>query len=59
MAGVLSPVVVGGGLPLVTTVTDREGNPIATWYEQHRVPVPLGRRRARATSERRRLTIVP
>jgi membrane peptidoglycan carboxypeptidase len=60
VAGILAPVVVGGGLtagrvaataasisptaltgatPLVTTVTDRDGTPIATIFDQYRLPL--------------------
>jgi membrane peptidoglycan carboxypeptidase len=60
VAGLLAPVVVGGGLaagrvaataahvspaalkgemPLVTTVTDRDGTPIATIFDQYRLPL--------------------
>jgi membrane peptidoglycan carboxypeptidase len=35
----ISPATLAGELPTVTTVTDRNGNPIATLYAQYRIPV--------------------
>lgn len=35
----ITPAAIGGELPMVTTVTDRAGNPIATIYDQYRIPV--------------------
>jgi membrane peptidoglycan carboxypeptidase len=35
----IDPAALRGELPGVTTLTDRAGNPIATWYSQYRIPV--------------------
>ncbi|MEV4314215.1 transglycosylase domain-containing protein [Actinocrispum sp. NPDC049592] len=35
----ITPASIEGDLPGVTTVTDRDGNPIATVYDQYRIPV--------------------
>ncbi|MFL6142952.1 MAG: transglycosylase domain-containing protein [Labedaea sp.] len=39
----IRPAAVANELPTVTTVTDRAGNPIATWYDQYRLPVTADR----------------
>ncbi|MPZ85413.1 MAG: penicillin-binding protein [Actinophytocola sp.] len=38
-AAQITPASVAGEVPLVTTVTDRDGNPIATVFDQYRLPV--------------------
>ncbi|WP_243727351.1 transglycosylase domain-containing protein [Actinocrispum wychmicini] len=35
----ITPTAISGQLPTVTTVTDRDGNPIATLFDQYRIPV--------------------
>jgi membrane peptidoglycan carboxypeptidase len=35
----ITPTAISGKLPTVTTVTDRDGNTIATLYDQYRIPV--------------------
>lgn len=35
----ITPATIACELPMVTTVTDRDGNPIATLYDQYRLPV--------------------
>ncbi len=36
----ITPASVAGDVPIVTTVTDRNGRPIATVFDQYRLPVP-------------------
>jgi membrane peptidoglycan carboxypeptidase len=38
-AAQISPASVAGAVPMVTTVTDRDGTPIATVFDQYRLPV--------------------
>ena len=38
-AAQISPATIAGDVPLVTTVTDRHGRPIATVFDQYRLPV--------------------
>jgi membrane peptidoglycan carboxypeptidase len=38
----ISPAALDGQTPLVTTVTDRNGTPIATIFDQYRLPLPAG-----------------
>jgi len=42
-AAQISPATVAGDVPLVTTVTDRDGKPIATIFDQYRLPVTADR----------------
>jgi membrane peptidoglycan carboxypeptidase len=41
-AASISPASLAGETPLVTTVTDRDGTPIATIFDQYRLPLPTG-----------------
>jgi membrane peptidoglycan carboxypeptidase len=42
-AAQITPAAVTGDVPLVTTLTDRNGNPIATVFDQYRLPVTAAR----------------
>jgi membrane peptidoglycan carboxypeptidase len=42
-AAQISPASVAGDVPLVTTVTDRNGRPLATVFDQYRLPVTAAR----------------
>ena len=41
-AAQISPASLAGQVPLVTTVTDRDGTPIATVFDQYRLPLSAG-----------------
>jgi hypothetical protein len=47
-AASISPASLTGDTPLVTTVTDRDGTPIATIFDQYRLPLADARSRPRS-----------